>query len=163
MRTIAPCTSFVGERSGEHVTRQRIGLPRLFVASSTTRARVGGRRRVRDMVRDEAHAIRLQPGERGGEELGRTGGVERAERLPAVERHVAVRGRRERGVVGVRDRVEVGGREAGVPEAPPRGVLGQLPGRERHARLPVLAPGEALLLRGGDDRPVGHERRGRVV
>src|SRR4051794_16075937 len=117
-------------------------------------------RGMRDVMGDEVHLVGLEA-ERG-QEARRALDVERAQALPLVGRDVAWR-RRQRGIVGVADGVDVVGPQAGVAQAPRDGLLGQLPGREGHAGLAVLAPAEALLLGGRDDATVDHDGGGGVV
>src|SRR4051794_22005540 len=125
------------------------------------RRREVARGRVRDVVADEADLAGVEA-ERLQEARG-AADVERAQPLPLVGRDVVAVVRRKRRVVGVADRIEVVGRDPAALQAPRDRLLGQLPGRERHARLAVLAAAEALLLGGGHDAPVDHQRGRRVV
>ena len=126
--------------------------------------REAARRGVGDVVGDEAHCLGVEPGQRRRQEARRPLRVQRAQPLPAVGRHV-VAARRERRVVGIGDGVEVARLRADVGEAPAGRFGRQLPGRERHGRLPVLAPAEALFLGRGSDRcrrpPARRRDRGR--
>lgn len=118
-----------------------------------------GRGRVRHVVGDVAHLRRVEPGQCRGQEVGRAHRVLRAQVLPVALGALDDQGR----VVGVGDRVDVLGGEACLLQAPGRRLLRQLPGREREGPLAVLAAAEPFLLRGGDDAPVGDDRRGGVV
>jgi hypothetical protein len=115
------------------------------------------------VVSDPPHAVRVQAWQAGLEEERRAARVERAQALPVVLGDVGAGLGGEPGVVGVRDGVEVCGREAARGQAEPHGLLGQLPGRERHRRLAVLAPREALLFRRRHRPTVDDEGRGGVV
>ena len=112
---------------------------------------------------DPADHRRVEAGQARAQEQRRPPRVQRAKALPLGGRDVAVDLRREVGVVRVRDRVEVGRLEPRLGQAERHRLLGQLPGRERHGRLAVLAAREALLLGGGDDLAVDDERGGRIV
>ena len=90
-------------------------------------------------------------------------GVRDAEVVPRVVQSLVPGRQCQLRVEGVRNRVEVGRLDPGRLEAPARRLLRQLPGRERHGALAVLAPAEPLLLGGGDGPPVDDERRSRVV
>jgi hypothetical protein len=126
------------------------------------RCQVGGGG-VGDVVGHVAHAGRVEAGQGGAQEHRRPLGVQGAQPLPPVGGEVVAARRRKARIVGVGDRVEVVRREAACIEAPAGRPLGQLPGGERHRRLAVLAPGEPLLLGRGDDLPVDHQRRRRIV
>ena len=106
---------------------------------------------------------RVEAGQARAQEQRRAPRVQRAQALPLGGRDVAVGLRRERRVVRVRDRVELGRLEPRLGEAERHRLLRQLPGGERHGRLAVLAAGEALLLGGGDGLAVDDERGGRIV
>jgi dTDP-glucose 4,6-dehydratase len=69
----------------------------------------------------------------------------------------------ERRVEAVGDGVEVRRRDPARLQAPAHRLLRQLPRRERHGPLGVLAAREPLLLGGGDDPAVDDEGGGRVV
>jgi len=77
--------------------------------------------------------------------------------------YVTVRLRGERGIIGVRDGVEVAGREPAALERPACRLLRQLPGREGYGELAVLSARKPLFLGGRDDDSVDDERRGRIV
>jgi hypothetical protein len=134
----------------EHVARVQAGRER-------------GRRRVRDVMRYPAHALGVEARQARAQEERRPARVERAQPLPVGGGDVTVERRGQVGVVGVRDRVEVGGLDAGLAQAERHCLLGQLPGRERDRRLAVLAAREALLLRGGDGDAVHDQRSRRIV
>ena len=105
-----------------------------------------------------------RPGSAVGEEPRRPLGVQRPQALPRVGRPMARR--RARPAPGRRSRRPRRGPPGVSPASArhqPHRLLGQLPGRERHRRLAVLAPAEALLLGRRDDRAVHDERGGRVV
>src|SRR3712207_8516982 len=83
--------------------------------------------------------------------------------VAAVEQLGLLRRGHQRGVEGVGDRVELLGADAGLPQTPRRGQLGQLPGAPRQRTLAVLAPAEPLLLCRGHDPAVDDQGRRRVV
>ena len=102
----------------------------------------------------EADALRVEARQRGARKLG----ARRAYSVRSPSQRVggdvvAAGSGAERGVVGVGDRVEVGGRQAAVAQAE---RASPAPGSSQvengTGALAVLAPGEALLLGGGDDR-----------
>jgi hypothetical protein len=126
--------------------------------------RRGERRRcgVGQVVLDEAHALGRHAGEHRRDELRRPLGVQRAQALPSVGHDVGG-ARGEHGVVGVRHSVELVVAQPGLLEAPLHRSGRQLPRRERHRRLAVLAAGQALLLARGHDAAVDDEGRGRIV
>jgi hypothetical protein len=129
------------------------------------RRRERGRRGVCDVVAHEPHLARVEPRDRALEEERRAARVQRAQPFPVVGEEVDRRfGRFEQpGVVRIGDGVEIGGVDAGVVEAPRRRRGRDLPRRERHGFLAVLASAETLLFGSRDDLPVDDERRGRVV
>src|SRR5207245_2907446 len=69
----------------------------------------------------------------------------------------------QRRIEGVGDRVQLAGAYPGLGQAPLRRQFRQLPGRERHRSLAVLAPGEPLLLGGGGHLAIQDERDRRIV
>jgi hypothetical protein len=132
-----------------------------------------GRGGVGDVMGDEADHAGVEARERRLQERRREPGVERAQALPSVGGDVGLPDRRpsgrgihrgyQRGVVGVGDGVEVLGGEPGGGEAPGRGGLGDLPRRERHGLLAMLAPAEALLFGGGHGYAVNDDGGGGIV
>ena len=137
------------------------------VQDEDARAGVGGgqvgRGGVGDVVGDVAHTRRVEAGQGAAQEQRSPLGVQGPQPLPGIGGHVRP-GRRGQGrVVGVGDRVQFLGGEAGLGQAPGRRPLGQLPGGERHRQLAVLAAGEPLLLGRGHDLAVDHQRGRRVV
>ncbi len=126
----------------------------------------GGKTRgrgVRHVVRHEPHGRRVQAREGTGQEARRPAGVGLAQVVPRVVEAQLLGRPGEVGVVGVGDGVDVGDVQAGGAQAPARGQLGQLPGGERHRTLAVLAPGEPLLLRGGNRLAVDDQRGSGIV
>ena len=87
-------------------------------AGSVERCGEGGRRGVRDVVRNEAHLLAVQPGQRGGEEPGGRLGVGAAQVVPRVVQAHVLGGLGEGGVEGVGDRVEVLRAQARLGQAP---------------------------------------------
>ena len=122
-----------------------------------------GRRRVRHVVRDEPDPVLVQPRQGGGEKRRSPPGVLHAQVVPGVVQ-VQIPGRAAEGwVEGVGHGVQVARAQTGLGQAPAGRLLGQLPRREGHVRLAVLAAVEPLLLRRGDETPVHDERGRRVV
>ena len=170
----------VGERlGGEHLERaaarsgRRGGEARSPRPSSTSTAAAVDRRRRRQVRPSAAWATwwgtnRTRSGPGPGSAVARKRGaalrVERPQALPAVLGDVVRRRRRQ-----ARGRTSRPPRRGPRAPGPPRsrhqriGRLRQLPGRERHRRLAVLAPREALLLGGRHDLAVDDERGGGVV
>ena len=125
----------------------------------------GQRRPTRHARRGGARTgpARVEARQRGGQELRGLLGVRRCaggptgRPAPAPRPVGPVRGRTSRPTAS---------RSAGVSPAwagTSDRQLRQLPGRERHRPLAVLAPAEALLLGGGNDLAVHHQGGGRVV
>jgi hypothetical protein len=112
---------------------------------------------------DEAHGRGIEAGQGGSEELGRTLGVGQPEVVPRVVEPLLPRRPRQARVEGVGDGIEVFWAQSGLVEAPAGGEVGQLPRRERHRPLAVLAAAEALLLGRRDDLAVDDQRRRRIV
>ncbi len=127
------------------------------------RAREIGRRRMRDVMRDEANLRPIEARQRGSHESRRSAHEVRAQRFVLV---VVQRGAvrlREIGIVRVGDRIEIRRFELREAERPACRLFRQLPRREGHANFAVLAPREALLFGGGDDRAVDDQRDGGIV
>jgi len=123
-----------------------------------------GRGGVRDVVLDVADLVRVQPGQRGGQELRRPLRVRGPEVVPGVGQAQVLGRPGQRGVERVRHDVDVGRAQPTFGQAPGRGLLGQLPGRERDRALAVLAPAEPFFLGRRDNLAVDHEgRRGIVI
>ena len=122
-----------------------------------------GRGGVGAVMGDEPDTIGLDPGQGAFQEGGRLAGVERAQPLPVVSRHVTPVGPDQARIVGVSDRIEILGRTAGEGQTPRGGLLGQLPGAEWNRELAVLASREAFLFSCGDNLPIDDERRRGVV
>ena len=114
------------------------------------------------MVPHVPHRGRVQPGQRLGQELRRLPGVPDAQAVPGIVEPELVGGPALGRVVGVGHRVQVFRPQPSLLQAPGGRQLRQLPGRERHRPLAVLAPAEPFLLRGSHDPPV-HDQRGRGV
>src|SRR5947209_1505523 len=66
-------------------------------------------------------------------------------------------------IIRVRDMVHVGQRDPSLGQAVVDRMERQLPRRERHRPLGMLAVREPLFLRGGDDDSVSHEARGGIM
>src|SRR6266542_1956584 len=118
---------------------------------------------VGDVVGDEPDHRRVQPGQDSGQERGRSFGVLVAQPVPRVVEAQGVGGSPERGIERVRHGVQAVRVEPRRFQAPGRGPLGQLPRRERHGPLAVLAPAEPFLLRGRHHAPVDHQGGRRIV
>jgi hypothetical protein len=114
------------------------------------------------MVTDESQPSRVQAREHGLEEEAGPAGIEGAEPLPIVGGEVLAHGGLG-GIVGVGHGVEVFRFQPCPLQAPPGGLLGQLPGGEGHGGLAVLAAREALLLRRRDEPAVHDDCRRRIV
>jgi hypothetical protein len=99
-----------------------------------------GRGGVRDVMGHEAQAPRVEARERRRHEARGALREQRAQALPRVGGDVAVGLGREARIVGVRHRVELLRGEAHLVEAEADRLLGELPGREGHGALAVLAP-----------------------
>ncbi len=121
------------------------------------------RRGVRDVVRHVADFRAVQPRQQRRHETGRLAHEVGPQRFVLVVVQLGAVGQRQLGVVRVRDRVQLIGPYVGVPKRPARRLLRQFPGRERHARLAVLAPREPLFLSRGNGPAVDHKGRGRIV
>lgn len=121
------------------------------------------RRSMSDVMGDEANALRVEARKRRCKEHRGPLCVKSSQAFPLVCGDVVGGGRRHRRIVGVRDRVEILRREAGLLETPRRRLPRNLPRGKRHRRLSVLAPGEPLLFRGGRDLAIHHERGSRIV
>jgi hypothetical protein len=130
---------------------------------AVTLDREAGGRRVRHVVRHEPHLVRVEPGQRGGEELGRPARVVDPQVVPRIAQAEAGRVPAQARVERVRHRVQIAGGEAGRLQAPGGRQLGQLPRGERDRPLAVLAPAEPFLLRGRDHLTVNDQRRRRIM
>jgi hypothetical protein len=122
----------------------------------------GRRGGVRHVMRDPPE-VALPAVEDRPQEQRRPLRVERPQSLPVRRGDIGADRRAQRRVIGVRDGVKVVSFQTGGAQAERDRLLGQLPGRERHRRLPVLAAREAFFLSGGHGFAVDDDRRGRIV
>ena len=129
-----------------------------------TRPRRGECRRggMRHMVADEPEPARVEARQDGLQEEAGPACIEGAQPLPGLRRQIRARWGLGR-VVGVGDGIKVFGLQPRPLQAPCSGLLGQLPGGERHGRLAVLAAGETLLLRSRHDAAIHDKGRRWVV
>jgi hypothetical protein len=116
-----------------------------------------------DVMRDEPDFARVDPRQGGLEKARRVLDVKSPKAFPGVHGDVAIRVEGEGRVVGVCDRVDLGGLDPSSLQAKASSPPWDLPGAERHRFLAVLAPGKALLLGCSDYFAVYDEGGGGVM